>query len=116
MGSKWDRRSVLVLIEAYKCNACLWDYKHPSYKDRHFKEMAYKYVHSELQKVDDSLTMDEIKKKIHCLRTQFRREMRLKSRADDSGIFANKRTLWCYDKLEFLKEAFNSWDGQSRVM
>lgn len=102
----WHREDVVHLIELYKDNVCLWQVKHYSYKNRNARDAALRKILDCLKKQMPDVTSSDIKKKkLHTLRSQYRREMKLVKESSKSGAGAEeiyKPKLWCFDAFGFL--------------
>ncbi|KAH8264412.1 hypothetical protein KR038_008316 [Drosophila bunnanda] len=96
----WDRESTIKLIELYENQSVLWDVSSQDYKDKHKKQNAYRAIGEELGKSDDDL-----KTKIHNLRTQFFQEVRrVKQKKSDQGTSDNHTSKWeFFDALKFIQ-------------
>ena len=82
---EWKREEVRSLIAAYREQPCLWNVKSKTYKDRNAKDMALKKVYNEMQIIDDNITFESMKIKIHTIRSQFKRELKLIRESKKSG-------------------------------
>ncbi|KRG07126.1 uncharacterized protein Dmoj_GI26314, isoform B [Drosophila mojavensis] len=96
----WDREKTIELIELYENFAVLWDVSSADYKNKYKKQNAYREIAEKLNKSDD-----EIKTKIHHLRTQFLQEVRrVKQKKSDQGKLDNYTSKWeFFDALKFIK-------------
>ena len=102
---EWKREDVLSLIAAYREQPCLWNVKSQGYKDRNAKDIALKKVYNEMKIIDNNMTLEAMKTKIHTIRSQFKRELKLireskNSGASTSDVYTPK--LWCFHLLEFI--------------
>ncbi|KAH8361077.1 hypothetical protein KR200_002062, partial [Drosophila serrata] len=105
----WDRENTIRLIELYENHSVLWDASSRDYKNKHKKQNAYCEMAEELGKSDD-----EIKTKIHNLRTQFLQEVRrVKKKKSGQGTSDNYTSKWeFFDALKFIKNE----DGKNYKM
>ena len=72
------RNNTLLLVELLKQHPCLWQVKNNLYKDRNYKKLSMAFIRAELSKIMDvPVSADILSKKIHTLRNQFRRELKL---------------------------------------
>ncbi|KAH8390027.1 hypothetical protein KR200_005652 [Drosophila serrata] len=96
----WDRDNIIKLIELYENHSVLWDVSSGDYKNKHKKQNAYREIAEALGKSDD-----EIKTKIHNLRTQFLQEVRrVKQKKSGQGTSDNYTSKWeFFDALKFIK-------------
>ncbi|GFR15187.1 protein fantom, partial [Trichonephila clavata] len=103
MALKWDRKLVEILISLYKKYPILYEKKTDGYYDRKQREIAMLSIAAEMSKIRP-ITIDDVKKKIKTLRSQFSVENVHRYRSLTSGtgnkIFVPK--LWCYHLLSFL--------------
>lgn len=98
---KWSRENTSMLIHLLRRHECLWNNKSPDYKNRQMRHLALEEIKNALEKS----STNDITKKIHTIRTQFRRELKelitsRKSGAED--IYVPK--LWCFEDLRFLQD------------
>ena len=94
----WQREAVLKLIQLLKQSECLWNSKCATFRNREDKKAA-------LSMIAESLGTDvsEIEKKIHVIKSQYRREqLKLKTAAPKSGERALTSLWYAYKPLEFL--------------
>ncbi|XP_030378065.1 uncharacterized protein LOC115626749 [Scaptodrosophila lebanonensis] len=96
----WDREKTIKLIELYENYSVLWDVSSADYTNKHKKQNAYREIAEKLDKSDD-----EIKTKIHHLRTQFLQEVRrVKQKKSGQGTSDNYTSKWeFFDALKFIK-------------
>nr|XP_044248862.1 uncharacterized protein LOC108066816 [Drosophila takahashii] len=96
----WDRENTIKLIELYENYSVLWDVSSADYRNKHKKQNAFHEMAKKLDKSDD-----EIKTKIHHLRTQFLQEVRrVKKKKSGQGTSGNYTSKWeFFDALKFIK-------------
>lgn len=115
----WSRPHTLLFIDILKQQPCLWKTKSKEYKNRILRNAALKSVSLEMtNKINCTVTPDIIMRKIHTLRTQFRREVKavedsVKSGAGSQDIYTPR--LWCFDELCFFNDGDNPRDSASTV-
>ena len=102
--AQWTRALCSLLIEEWRIQPCLWQIKSAEYKDRNVRSLALIHLKEVLH---SQFTIEDIKKKLHTLRCQYRKEKQLfekstKSGAGTSDVYIPK--LWCYNNLHFLHE------------
>ncbi|XP_018016053.1 uncharacterized protein LOC108672823 [Hyalella azteca] len=105
----WSRDITERLIDLYREAPCLWQVKSSIYKDRILRIQALEKISKELEKLDTSINIEKIRKKIHTLRCQFRTEMNKKNEILKSGACADAEDrfiprLWCFNLLSFLTD------------
>ena len=100
----WSRQATKELIALYRDAPCLWKITSKCYKDRIKRALALTQIETQLKDVNGAST-EEIRKKIHILRNQFRSERKRETKAKRTGTLADyKPSLWCYNDLIFLEE------------
>jgi hypothetical protein len=92
--------TTLQLIEDFQAMSCLWDVASMDYKNRNKRrdamhELAIKYGVSD----------PEMEKKIHNLKSQFRREHKKLKESKKSGSSSSKCNWFGYQPLLFLLQA-----------
>lgn len=103
----WNKDLTELLITKYQEYENLYNVQHPSYVDRVKRSNALFEICTELKKVNKNITVEEIKKKIHTLRSQYVRELREYNNSKRSGVGADdvvEPKLWCFNQLGFLKQ------------
>ncbi|XP_050689340.1 uncharacterized protein LOC126981810 isoform X2 [Eriocheir sinensis] len=101
----WTRANTLRLINHLKRNHCLWQVENKYYKHKRVRSTILNAVAKELS---DSMkcvvTPDDLMKKWHTLRSQFRREVKALKESQKSGAGTEVYTpkLWCFNALTFL--------------
>lgn len=103
----WTQRAVEILIESYRAHPILYNSKDPLYHNRVKKELAYQDVHQDVCLEKSNCTVDDIKKKVNGLRSNFARELEKINKTKRSGAASkdvHKPTLWWFEKLLFLKD------------
>ena len=104
---EWKREETRSLIESYQHYPCLWNVKLKDYKNRDICDTAMKKLREEMVLVNDKITKEDIRKKIHTLRGQYKREQKAQRESRKSGtgtddLYVPK--LWCFDLLHFLQD------------
>ncbi|XP_047489899.1 uncharacterized protein LOC125039718 isoform X2 [Penaeus chinensis] len=103
----WSRPHTLLFIDLLKQQPCLWKTKSKEYKNRILRNVALRSVSLEMtNRINCTVTPDIIMRKIHTLRTQFRRQVKAVEDSARSGAGAQDLTprLWCFDRLSFLND------------
>ena len=105
MALEWKREDVLLLLSCYKEHPVLWNVKLTEYRDRNAKEIAYLKIHEVMQNDIQNITTEQIKKKIHTLRSQYKREIKFIRESKKSGMAAedvyNANCIQCQLALWF---------------
>lgn len=102
----WDKDLIQKLISKYEEYEHLYNVRHPMYLDRVKRSNSLLEITNELKKINKNITVDEIKKKMHTLRSQYLRELREINNSKRSGVGLEEvyePKLWCFKQLEFLK-------------
>lgn len=100
----WQKEVVELFIEKYEEHENLYNVSHPHYADRVKRSLSLFAICKELKKLNPKITEEDVKKKIHTLRSQYIREIRErenKRTSLDEDVFEPK--LWCFSQLEFLR-------------
>ena len=97
----WSNEQVLQLIEDYHASSCLWDVTSTDYKNRVKRKLALESLAAKHE-----VTVADIEKTIHILKTSFNRER--KKIYLSSGTSPKKSTWFAVDYLLFLLPANES--------
>lgn len=103
----WNRESVNLLIENYKKRPLLYNSKHHHYKNRTKRLQALEEILNDVAEkcpfaANQGLNTDDIKQKIHTLRTQYFKEVnKIKEYSSIGQLYVPK--LWCFEKISFLE-------------
>ena len=97
----WSNDKVLKFIEDYQASSCLWDVTSPNHKNRVKRKSAIDSLAAKYE-----VTVADIEKKIHNLKTSFNRERKKNNQA--SGSSPKKSSWFAYDYLLFLLPANES--------
>lgn len=94
----WSMVETNQLISMYASRPELWNAKSKHYKNRIKKRQAFDEIAQTF-----SVTVDEIYRKMHNLRTQFNNELRKTKRSTDQPVGEPYVSKWPYfDSLKFL--------------
>ncbi|GLV43453.1 uncharacterized protein CBL_03995 [Carabus blaptoides fortunei] len=108
MTKDWGRQSIISLIDLYKENSVLYDYKHPAYHNKNSRREALDSISRELSLgLRPGTIPDDVKAKLANLRTQFTAEQHkiaTYEKHDHQDSETYKPTLWWYDRMMFLKD------------
>ncbi|KAM7360523.1 uncharacterized protein ACRADG_005912 [Cochliomyia hominivorax] len=99
----WKKQLVELLISIYKKHENLYDNNHPNYTDRVKRTNSLFEISKQLKKFEKDITVEEIRKKIHTLRTQYMRELREFENGKQGANGVIEPKLWCFYHLDFLK-------------
>ncbi|XP_073843234.1 uncharacterized protein [Musca autumnalis] len=95
----WNHEKTQELIRCVESNPCLYNVKGGGNSCLKQKDKAWSNILKQLQSIDSSLTIEEIKRKWRNIRVQFMHEFRMIHKVNE---YVPK--LWCYSLLGFLKE------------
>lgn len=104
----WPTEKVLRFIEDFHAASCLWEVTNPEYKNR----IKKKIVIEELAKKYE-VSVSDVEKKIHNLKTAFHREHKKINQAKKSGASPVKNAWFAYDHLLFLLQGSESRGSRS---
>lgn len=102
---EWTKGSTLQLIELLKSYPCVWQPKHKSYRSKSVRLTSLYSIACELSKsMNRDITTNDIMRKMHTLRSQYRREIRMQEseKTDAESEEKNTPTLWCFNHLKFF--------------
>ena len=111
---KWPKHKCLQLFDSRKTKEELWNCKHTNYKCKISRENALKEIEADLE----IYSQEDIKSKIHTLRSQYRKESRNVAQSSKSGVGKDDLytpKLWCYSQLHFLKVGDAPRDSYSNL-
>ncbi|XP_068895962.1 uncharacterized protein [Tenebrio molitor] len=116
----WNQESTRDLIESYKKYPVLYAPNHDNYTDKTKRLEALKAIRREMIRHGRKITVEDIRKKIRVLRTQYARQL---SKIKKSQLGRSKRgnvykpRFWCFAQLEFLSnsDAASSVDCDSQA-
>ena len=115
---EWTRSNTLQFIEVLEKHPCLWQKRNKNYKNKAIRRVSLNAITKQLMgTMNCLLTPDMIVKKLHTLRGQYRREVKImtsqKSGADKDNLHPPR--LWCYDALAFLDAEDTPLDSTSNL-
>ena len=96
---EWSDEEIMLLIETFEANPCLWDMDDATYSKRDVKELTWSNISKNLK-----TPISSIRSKMNTLRAQLSREVN-KEQASQSGQSADELyySTWThYDKMKFL--------------
>ena len=103
---QWTRALTQHFTDLLQQHPCLWQTKNNDYKNKIVRTASLNVILKEfIEAMNCVVTQDEIIKKLHTLRGQFRKEMNdmkasHKSGAGTKDLYVPK--LWCFDASMFL--------------
>ena len=107
ISHEWLRAEVFLLLELYHGFPILWDVHSTDYKKRNERMVFLRKIQERLSTSIPSITIDDIKEKLHKLRTQYQKERNKIKSSSMNGVGLNsvyKSKFWFYEKMTFLDE------------
>lgn len=105
-GLEWTKDNTLQLIKLLKQNQLLWHPQHKDFGKKRLRANTLECMAEELTKTTGkNITKDAIVKKMHTLRSQFNREMKIIKFFKETAVGLDEEnlpTLWCFEDLLFL--------------
>lgn len=101
----WLEKEVLLLLELYRRFPILWHNHSADIKKRNVRNIYIRKIQEGLLTSIPTITIEDIKEKLHRLRTQYQREckkMRSSSKKAEGLKDMNKSTFLFYEKMTFL--------------
>lgn len=101
-----EKKFILEFIELYRGFPQIWKVKSVDYKDRTLRKYAFGELLKKLKEVEPDATVDSVRKKINCLRTAYRRELKKQKASEKSGADAADiydPTLFYFSEMSFIR-------------
>uniref|UniRef100_A0A2A4JLJ7 MADF domain-containing protein n=1 Tax=Heliothis virescens TaxID=7102 RepID=A0A2A4JLJ7_HELVI len=92
-------------ITMYRNEPCLWQIKSKAYRDQRERDKSYSKLVEKLKEIDKNADEEAVKKKINCIRTTYKKQLRrveASIKSGDERIYSPK--LWYYPLLQFLHD------------
>lgn len=110
-SKKWRESDTIKFVELYESAECLWNFRHPSYKNRHSRDRAIQYIIEQMNLPD--FGVNELKNKIKNIRSTYQQEVnKIKRwRAAPGADFVEEyktNLAWFPIADRFLKTCINS--------
>ncbi|XP_072051063.1 uncharacterized protein [Amphiura filiformis] len=102
-----DRHFILGWIQVYRQLTTLWKVKSKEYRDKNQKNAAYEILLAKYRERYHEATMEDAKKKINSLRTNYRKEFKKAQDSARLGVSGDKiyeSSLWYFDAMSFLQD------------
>ncbi|XP_063919698.1 uncharacterized protein LOC135134795 [Zophobas morio] len=117
---EWTKSTMEKFIIQFEKYPCLYDVKHQFYKNKHARAEAYNKIVETLKKENEGLkvTVEEAKKKITNLRSQYNHELNKIRASTHSGMGTDEiyePTVWWFEKLQFLEQFIKPRKGKSSI-
>lgn len=96
---KWNREKTLILIEMVEARECLWNVQLEDYRNKIKRQNAIEDIANAMK-----MTHEDIRQKIHRLRSQYTNERsKMKKKKSGSGSAELYKTKWEYfQALDFM--------------
>lgn len=110
-------RQLRAFISKYKNFKCLWDVRCKDYCNRDIKRSAYNELLVVYNLIKPEATIDDVKKKINTLRSNFRKELKKIHESKRSGAGADiyQPSTWLFEELTFLADLEKAVDSISSI-
>uniref|UniRef100_A0A6P7G2X1 Uncharacterized protein LOC114337114 n=1 Tax=Diabrotica virgifera virgifera TaxID=50390 RepID=A0A6P7G2X1_DIAVI len=103
---QWTKNIVKILITQLEKHSCLYSFTSKEYKNKSKRKSAMWSIQNNLKEHGVNISEEDLKKKIHGLKTQYLAKLRKIKRSKSSGAGADEvyvPTLWCYELLYFFQ-------------
>ncbi|CAG9773326.1 unnamed protein product [Ceutorhynchus assimilis] len=100
-----EREVLKTFISVYRQNPILWNTSLKEYSDRDKKNKCYKQLVEIYQKIKKRATIEDVKKKINSLRTNYRKDLKKIKDSQRTGSSTDdiyEPTSWIFLELQFL--------------
>ncbi|EDW79953.1 uncharacterized protein Dwil_GK18054 [Drosophila willistoni] len=101
-GAEENRQYLRTFIQMYKDLPVLWDTSLRDYTNREKRAEAYQRLVPIYHYLKRDATVEDVKKKINTLRTNYRKELKVVESAIRSGSLHTPR-CWTFQELDFLR-------------
>lgn len=102
VGMEWNRKSIQVLILAYKDEPSLFDYKHPHYHSKSNRKEKLAKVAQRVGEVLPGVTSNDCKSKFATLRSHYGAELKKMRTSEETGVVYSP-TVWWFPLMDFLR-------------
>lgn len=105
-------------VSKYKDLKCLWDIRCKDYSNRDKKKDAYSELLVVYKLIKPEVSIDDVKKKINTLRSNFRKELKKIHDSKRSGAGADdiyQPSSWLLEELAFLADLEKPVDSISSI-
>ncbi|XP_017463108.1 PREDICTED: uncharacterized protein LOC108356512, partial [Rhagoletis zephyria] len=102
-----EKKFILRFIENYECLEALWNIKLEAYTNREEKRKQYEIPLDIYKEQYPNATVEDVKRKINVLRTNFRREKQRLAECSKSGAGADdslEPNLFYFNEMQFLTD------------
>ncbi|XP_030385381.1 uncharacterized protein LOC115632391 [Scaptodrosophila lebanonensis] len=101
-GAEENRHYLRIFIQTYRDLPVLWDTSLRDYTNREKRAEAYQRLVPIYHYLKRDATVEDVKKKINTLRTNYRKELKVVESAIRSGTLHTPR-CWTFQELDFLR-------------
>lgn len=115
-GSVRDRDFTTLLIAAYRDYPELWRVKSKDYFNKNKKAIAMQKIVDALKQCKPDFTVEQLKKRINALRTNFNKDYKHIESMKRSGVAAEgipEPNAWYYNDLMFIKDQLEIAETES---
>lgn len=121
MPFTFNREQSKIVIAVYERYPDVYNVQSENYKNRNKRQIMLQKITDEVneQLGNPGVSVEDVKKKINGLRTQFFTELGKIKKSQTSGAGANeiyKPQLWCWELLYFLKDSSQMRKGESNLV
>lgn len=105
--TKSEREILQSFIDSYREMSELWDISSNDYSNRDKKKEGYKKLLNIYKKIKKNAGIEDVKKKINSLRTNFRKELKKikdSQRTGSASADIYEPSSWLFLELQFLKD------------
>ncbi|CAH1124926.1 unnamed protein product [Ceutorhynchus assimilis] len=108
LSKKWRESDTIKFVELYEKSECLWNFRHPAYKNRNARDKAIQYIVDEMNLPD--FGSNELKNKIKNIRSTYQQEVNKIKKSKQSFVLEEYKTnlAWFPIADRFLSGVINS--------
>ncbi|XP_031347811.1 uncharacterized protein LOC116174125 isoform X2 [Photinus pyralis] len=117
--AEWTKSLTITLIGLYEHHLCLYDVKNKFYSNKHARVEALNTIVGRLNEEPGvNFTVDDVKKKIANLRSQFNHELSKINSSKRSGGGTDdlyEPSVWWFEYMAFIKKFIKTRKGKSNL-
>uniref|UniRef100_A0A1Y1MIF0 MADF domain-containing protein n=1 Tax=Photinus pyralis TaxID=7054 RepID=A0A1Y1MIF0_PHOPY len=118
--AEWTKSLTITLIGLYEHHLCLYDVKNKFYSNKHARVEALNTIVGRLNEEPGvNFTVDDVKKKIANLRSQFNHELSKINSSKRSGGGTDdlyEPSVWWFEYMAFIKKFIKTRKGKSNLV
>ncbi|XP_049830295.1 uncharacterized protein LOC126271927 [Schistocerca gregaria] len=111
---EWNRKSIQLLIQAYKDEPSLFDHRHPQYHLKANRKEKLAKVAQRVGEVLPGVTANDCKSKFATLRSHYGAELKKMRTGKETGVVYSP-TVWWFPLMEFLKNRIVPRSSHSNI-